>query len=132
MWWAGGRAAAFGMTEPRPFRHFRTRPEISHETVRLMRAPAGAKEPESPGNPGEFTIKEPAQLVLEKTGVTSKWRFVDLPKGDPDRRRPDITHAGELPGWQPRYALGEGPDRTIAYFRNEISTAVGMMSELDS
>lgn len=73
------------------------------------------------GNPGEFTMLELAQKVLEKTGSKSKLVFRPLPGDDPTRRRADITLAGkELNGWKPTVALDEGLDRTIAYFKTLI------------
>jgi UDP-glucuronate decarboxylase len=69
------------------------------------------------GNPGEFTIRELADLVLELTGSTSEIETRPLPVDDPSRRRPDITRARETLGWQPTLALREGLERTIAYFR---------------
>lgn len=88
--------------------------------VRLMRAPDGTKAPVNLGNPGEFTIVELAEMVLAKTGSTSRIVHHDLPQDDPQQRRPDITRAKQQLGWQPHVALSEGLDRTIAYFRNEI------------
>lgn len=73
------------------------------------------------GNPGEFTMLELAQKVLEKTGSKSKLVFRPLPGDDPTRRRADITLAGkELNGWKPIVALDEGLDKSIAYFKTLI------------
>ena len=60
------------------------------------------------GNPGEFTILECAQAVLEVTGSKSELRFEALPEDDPTRRCPDITKARALLGWEPRITLREG------------------------
>jgi dTDP-glucose 4,6-dehydratase len=69
------------------------------------------------GNPGEFTMLELAELVLEVTGSNSEIVFEPLPVDDPKQRRPDITLARELLGWEPRVALREGLEKTAAYFR---------------
>jgi dTDP-glucose 4,6-dehydratase len=68
------------------------------------------------GNPGEFTMLELADLVLELTGSSSEVVHEPLPVDDPAQRRPDITKARELLGWQPEVALREGLERTIAHF----------------
>ena len=70
------------------------------------------------GNPDEFTILECAQAVLEVTGSKSELRFVDLPEDDPTRRRPDITKARNLLGWEPRVALKEGLAKSLEFFRS--------------
>ena len=72
------------------------------------------------GNPGEFTMLELAELVLKKVGGKSKVTNLPLPADDPKQRRPDISLAKEVLGWEPRVPLEEGLDRTIAYFRQAI------------
>jgi dTDP-glucose 4,6-dehydratase len=74
-------------------------------------------EPVNIGNPGEFTVVELAELVLELTGSSSELRYLPLPEDDPKTRKPDITRARELLGWQPEISLREGLSRTIEYFR---------------
>ena len=70
------------------------------------------------GNPGEFTILELAQKVIELTGSKSKIEFHELPEDDPMQRKPDITKASELlNGWKPKIQLEEGLVNTIDYFR---------------
>ena len=68
------------------------------------------------GNPGEFTIRELADLVIELTGSASKLVQRPLPKDDPTRRQPEITRARNLLGWEPEVQLREGLRRTITYF----------------
>ena len=69
------------------------------------------------GNPGEFTIRQLAELVVELTGSASRLVFKPLPADDPMQRQPDITRAREmLGGWEPQVPLAEGLRRTIAYF----------------
>jgi dTDP-glucose 4,6-dehydratase len=74
-------------------------------------------EPINIGNPREFTVSELAELVLELTGSSSEIRYLPLPEDDPKTRKPDITRARELLGWQPEISLREGLSRTIEYFR---------------
>jgi len=70
------------------------------------------------GNPEEFTILECANAVLEVTGSKSQLTYVELPVDDPARRRPDITKARTLLGWEPRIGLREGLKKSLAYFKN--------------
>lgn len=68
------------------------------------------------GNPGEFTMVELAELVLELTGSSSEIVHEPLPEDDPTQRKPDITKARELLGWEPEVELREGLQRTIEHF----------------
>lgn len=68
------------------------------------------------GNPGEFTIKQLAELVIELTGSKSKLVYEPLPSDDPTQRRPVIDKARDILGWEPTIPLREGLVRTIAYF----------------
>ncbi len=72
------------------------------------------------GNPGEFTIRQLAEMVLAKTGSRSRLVFQPLPQDDPLQRKPDITLAKKFLGWEPRIPLSEGLDRTIDFFRREL------------
>jgi UDP-glucuronate decarboxylase len=72
------------------------------------------------GNPGEFTMLELAELVLKKVGGKSKITNLPLPADDPKQRRPDISLAQEVLGWEPKVPLEEGLNRTIEYFRQAI------------
>ena len=70
------------------------------------------------GNPGEYTIKQLAEETLRQLpDSTSKLVYGPMPKDDPKRRKPDITLAKELLGWEPKVPLREGLAKTIAYFR---------------
>jgi len=71
------------------------------------------------GNPVEFTIRELAEQVIEKTGGKSRIVNKPLPEDDPQRRRPDIALAKKLMDWEPSISLDEGLDRTISYFREQ-------------
>lgn len=74
------------------------------------------------GNPGEFTIRELAELVIELTGTQSKLVFRPLPADDPMQRQPDIGRAQtHLSGWEPQIALRQGLVKTIAYFDGLLS-----------
>ena len=68
------------------------------------------------GNPGEFTIRELAQLVIELTGSASKLKSEPLPSDDPRQRQPDISRAREMLGWEPKTSLRDGLVPTIEYF----------------
>jgi len=68
------------------------------------------------GNPGEFTIRQLADLVVELTGSSSPVVHEPLPVDDPTQRRPDISKARELLGWEPTIELREGLERTIRHF----------------
>lgn len=72
------------------------------------------------GNPGEFTILELAELIREKLGSSVEIVFRDLPADDPTQRRPDITRAKEVLGWEPKISLAEGLDKTIPYFEERV------------
>jgi nucleoside-diphosphate-sugar epimerase len=76
--------------------------------------------PVNVGNPTEFTILELANLVLETTGSTSPIEYRPLPKDDPTQRRPDITRARELLGWEPTVPLAEGLRHTADWFRHAL------------
>jgi len=70
------------------------------------------------GNPGEFTMLELAQKVIELTGTASKIVYQDLPQDDPKQRQPDIRRAKTVLDWAPTISLDEGLVKTIDYFRN--------------
>ena len=84
--------------------------------VRLMASPADVTGPINLGNPGEFTIRELAEMMIEMTGSKSKLTFLPLPQDDPKQRRPDITLAEQHLDWQPKVPLRDGLRQTIAYF----------------
>lgn len=69
------------------------------------------------GNPGEFTMKQLAEFILQLTASKSKITYKSLPQDDPKQRRPDISLAKEKLGWQPSVELEEGLKKTIEYFR---------------
>lgn len=89
--------------------------------IRLMGTPDEVTGPVNLGNPGEFTIRQLAERVLELTGSASKLVFQPLPQDDPRQRRPDISQAKVLLDWQPGVMLDSGLKKTIAYFDNLLS-----------
>mmetsp|Transcript_20106 Transcript_20106/g.66556 ORF Transcript_20106/g.66556 Transcript_20106/m.66556 type:complete len:222 (-) Transcript_20106:420-1085(-) len=68
------------------------------------------------GNPGEFTIKQLAELAIKHTGSSSKIVHLPLPGDDPQQRKPDITKAREILGWEPKIKLEDGLPKAVAYF----------------
>jgi UDP-glucuronate decarboxylase len=88
--------------------------------VRMMNSGKDVTGPINLGNPGEFTIKELAEKVLEMTGSSSKIIYKELPSDDPTRRRPDIAKAKKILDWEPNIPLEEGLKNTIEYFQQII------------
>lgn len=86
--------------------------------VRLMNSREGFTGPVNLGNPGEFTILELAEKVIEITGSSSKLDFKPLPHDDPKQRQPDIGLAKNELGWKPVVKLEEGLRQTITYFES--------------
>jgi UDP-glucuronate decarboxylase len=84
--------------------------------VRLMLSNDHITGPINLGNPQEFTIAELARIVIDLTGSKSRIVHRPRPEDDPCQRRPDISKAQELLGWQPKMLLRDGLSRTIAYF----------------
>ncbi len=83
----------------------------------------GDAQPTNIGNPHEFTVAELAQIVLEVTGSKSPIENRDLPEDDPKVRKPDISRARAMLGWEPRIELREGVARTVAYFKQTLAQA---------
>ena len=93
--------------------------------IALMESPDGVTGPINLGNPGEFTIKELAENVIDLTGSASKMVHKPLPQDDPRQRQPDITRAKEQLDWAPGIKLRDGLTKTIAYFD-------GLLAEMDA
>jgi UDP-glucuronate decarboxylase len=85
--------------------------------IRMMNGPDSFVGPVNLGNPGEFTMKELALMVIELTGSRSKIIHLPRPADDPSQRRPDITLARQHLEWEPTVALRDGLMKTIAYFK---------------
>ncbi|MDP3187504.1 UDP-glucuronic acid decarboxylase family protein [Limnobacter sp.] len=86
--------------------------------IRLMNTEPGFTGPVNLGNPGEFTMLELAEKVIELTGSSSKLTFMPLPQDDPKQRQPNIELAKEKMGWEPKVNLEAGLKKTIDYFKN--------------
>lgn len=82
----------------------------------------GDAEPTNVGNPTEYTVKQLAELVVELTGTTAPIVSRELPQDDPKVRKPDITRARTLLGWEPKVPLRDGVSKTIEYFRGLLGT----------
>lgn len=95
--------------------------DLVNGLVGLMDTPAAVTGPVNIGNPGEFTILELAQMVVGLVGSQSKIVHRPLPENDPKQRRPDISLAQDLLGWNPRVALKEGLTTTVGYFERLLS-----------
>jgi UDP-glucuronate decarboxylase len=99
---------------------FRRYMELPVERIREFFKEKGLGAPAiNTGNPGEYTIRELAEETLRQI-PESKSKLIEkpLPSDDPKRRKPDITLAKELLGWEPKIPLKEGLAKTIAYFRS--------------
>lgn len=81
---------------------------------------SGFSGPVNMGNPGEFTVKELAEMVVGLTGSKSPIIYEPLPSDDPRQRRPDIALAREKLGWEPKVPLVDGLKKTVDYFRNHL------------
>jgi UDP-glucuronate decarboxylase len=96
--------------------------------MRLMRTADGITGPVNLGNPGEFAMRELAEIVIDLTGSSSRIIHMQLPVDDPKQRRPDISKANELLGWKPTVPLREGLLKTIDYFerlfKEDVATTV--------
>jgi dTDP-glucose 4,6-dehydratase len=82
----------------------------------------GDSQPTNIGNPDEYAVAELARIVLELTGSDSKIDYRPLPADDPKQRRPDITRARTMLGWEPQVPVRQGVARTIEYFRSLLNT----------
>jgi dTDP-glucose 4,6-dehydratase len=87
--------------------------------LRLMEV--NTNEPVNIGNPHEVTIEEIARTIIKLVGSSSKLVYRPLPVDDPKQRRPDITRARTLLGWEPKVGLEEGLLKTVGYFKSKLS-----------
>jgi dTDP-glucose 4,6-dehydratase len=87
--------------------------------LRLMES--DVHDPVNIGNPHEMTIEEIARAIIEISGATSQIVYRPLPEDDPKVRKPDITRARTLLGWEPKVPLEEGLQKTLAYFRTKVT-----------
>jgi UDP-glucuronate decarboxylase len=91
--------------------------DLIEALVRMMDTPDDFTGPVNIGSTGEFSIRELAEKVIERTGASSKIVYHDLPSDDPVQRRPDTTLAKQKLGWEATTPLEVGLQRTIDYFR---------------
>ena len=97
-------------------RSFCYRDDLVDAMMRMMATGSDVTGPVNIGNPGEFTILQLAEMVIELTGSKSKIVKRPLPADDPRQRKPDISKAKALLDWEPSTPLREGLTKTIAYF----------------
>jgi dTDP-glucose 4,6-dehydratase len=98
---------------------------VSDEVEGILRLSRSEEhEPVNIGNPTEFTILECAQQVLAVTQSKSRIRYEPLPVDDPKQRRPDISKAKRLLGWEPKIDLETGLRMSLDYFREVVSADV--------
>lgn len=90
--------------------------------IDMMESREGFTGPCNLGNPGEFTIKQLAELIIEMTDSKSKIIYKPLPQDDPTQRKPKIDLAMKELNWKPTIELREGLEKTIKYFQNLIET----------
>ena len=88
--------------------------------IRMMNNSKDFTGPVNLGNPIEMTMLELAEIVIRLTGSSSSLAFKELPQDDPVRRKPDISLAKKMLGWEPEAMLEEGLKKTIAYFKTRI------------
>lgn len=89
--------------------------DLIEGVLRLMHS--GETRPVNLGNPVELTVREIAGLILDLSGGAGTTIQTPLPTDDPKRRRPDITRAREVLGWEPRVSTQEGLEKTLAWFQ---------------
>ncbi len=99
-------------------RSFCYRDDLVEGFIRLMNAPDEVTGPINLGNPGEYTIKELAEITIELVGSKSKLHYGPLPPDDPTRRQPDITLAKKHLDWEPKVELRDGLTKTIEWFKS--------------
>ena len=86
--------------------------------IRMMNNSRNFIGPVNLGNPSERTVLNLAEIILEMTGSKSQIVYKDLPSDDPVKRKPDITTAKEILGWEPKVDIKDGLEKTIEYFRS--------------
>jgi len=84
----------------------------------------GDSNPTNIGNPDEYTVKQLAELVVELTGTKAPIIYEPLPKDDPKVRKPDITRARAMLGWEPKVHVRDGLARTIEYFQQHLGSSM--------
>jgi UDP-glucuronate decarboxylase len=93
--------------------------DLVEALIRLMNV-SGVHDPVNLGNPGEFTIKELADEVVKACDSSSGVAYLPLPQDDPKQRKPDISRAQTLLGWNPTVQLPAGLAKTVSYFKERV------------
>jgi UDP-glucuronate decarboxylase len=101
-------------------RSFQYVSDLVEGMIRMMNTDDDFTGPVNIGNPGEFTMLELAEKVIQMTDSKSRIIFQPLPSDDPKMRRPDITLAKEKLNWEPKVPLDEGLRKTIDYFKTTL------------
>lgn len=102
-------------------RSFQYVDDLIEGMIRMMdRTPDDFCGPVNLGNPGEFTIRQLAEMVIDMTGSRSKIVYLPLPQDDPTQRKPDISLAKKMLDWEPVVQIKDGLVKTIAYFEDEL------------
>ena len=94
--------------------------DLINGLLKLMNTPPDFSGPVNLGNPGEFTVGELAEKIIDLAGSKSKLSYHPLPDDDPVQRRPDISLASTALDWQPTVSLEDGLKKTISYFKEFI------------
>jgi len=102
-------------------RSFQYVDDLVEGMIQLMGTSDDFIGPVNVGNPGEFSIKQLAEIIIRMTGSTSKLVYLPLPEDDPFQRQPNIDLAKEKLGWKPEVSLEEGLEKTIEYFKSKIT-----------
>jgi UDP-glucuronate decarboxylase len=98
--------------------------DLIEAMILLMNTPDEITGPINTGNPTEFTMLELAELIMKLTSSKSKLTFQPLPEDDPQQRKPDITLAKNILGWEPKVSLEDGLKETIHYFKNTLNISM--------
>ena len=85
--------------------------------IRMMNNSKGFAGPVNLGNPVEMTVTELAEKIIRLTDSSSSLEYRELPQDDPTRRKPDISLAKKMLGWEPKVSLEDGLKETISYFK---------------
>lgn len=97
--------------------------DLVNGLIRMMASSASITGPINLGNPHEFSIRELGEKIIAMTGSPSLLGMLPLPEDDPKQRKPDISQAKQLLGWEPHISLDEGLQRTIADFRKRLTAS---------
>jgi UDP-glucuronate decarboxylase len=95
--------------------------DLVNGIIKVIELKENPKTPINLGNPNEFNMLELAQIVVEACKSDSEIEFFDLPLDDPRQRRPEITLAKSILGWEPTVQLREGIGKTVSYFRGQMT-----------